>query len=235
MPDEVPPPVTVQVTIGGREISTSTVELANWYMQQYELNGWGTTSGGTLSGGTFSMTIYPTTYTTVSTNEPRVLTEAEQEHLEQQREIAEQQVREEQAQRDARQARWEMARQEERMQRQEAIRRSTELLESLLNDTQRESYCAHGHFDVVGSAGNIYRIEQGSNGNILWLVDGEVAGRLCAHPHFGDAGGWLPLPDVALGQMLALVTDERGFIDIANVHAGRRPEYPELEEVEADV
>jgi hypothetical protein len=108
-------------------------------------------------------------------------------------------------------------------QRQQAHDRSRELLISLLDPTQRETYEELEWFEVTGSAGNQYRIHRGNSGNIHWLSDGEVRGRLCAHPDFSH--GYLPDPDVALAQMLALLTDEPGFIRLANVHRGERPVF----------
>jgi hypothetical protein len=113
--------------------------------------------------------------------------------------------------------------------RQAAHDRAETLLISLLNETQRRTYEEHEWFEVVGSAGNLYRIHRGNSGNIHWLQDGEVAGRLCAHPSFNH--GYLPDPDVALAQMLALRTDEPGFIEMANVHRGNRPFFGEENDV----
>lgn len=114
---------------------------------------------------------------------------------------------------------------EERLRiRDEASGRARELLLALLDDTQRASYEETSSFEIVGSAGNRYRINRGANGNVLWLDDDEVRGRLCAHPDFVD--GYLPDADVALAQMLALTTDEAAWLQRANVHAGRRPPIP---------
>jgi hypothetical protein len=102
--------------------------------------------------------------------------------------------------------------------------RARELLEALLDEQQLADYRAYEHFTVIGSAGNRYRIRRGTSGNVHWLGDdGEILGRLCAHPSFNEH--WLPVPDVAAGQMLALVTNEPAFIGHANVHEGRRPVF----------
>lgn len=106
--------------------------------------------------------------------------------------------------------------------RTRAADRAEEFLVSMLSDRQKESYRLNGEFEVMGSAGNLYRIKRGKSGNIEWIKpDGKVGGKLCAHPHEGRA--WLPTPDVMLAQMLALTTDEPSFIRIANVHRGNRP------------
>lgn len=105
--------------------------------------------------------------------------------------------------------------------------RARELLVSLLSPQQRESYERNEQFDVVGSLGNLYRIRRGSMGNIDWLTpDGKVQGTLCAHPSMREA--YLPLPDVAAAQLLALTTDEAAFVRLANVHWGRRPPVPQI-------
>lgn len=108
--------------------------------------------------------------------------------------------------------------------RTRAVSRAEELLLSMMCESQRESYRLDGTFEVMGSHGNLYRIERGTSGNVLWLgQDGQFLGRLCAHPTMRDS--WLPMPDVALAQMLAITTDERAFVNAANVHAGGRPTF----------
>lgn len=102
--------------------------------------------------------------------------------------------------------------------------RADELLQSMLSEQQREAYRLTGEFEVMGSAGGVYRIRRGTSGNVDWIApDGTVGARLCAHPEMRE--GWMPDQDVALAQMLALRTDEAGFIGMANVHAGRRPSH----------
>lgn len=108
-------------------------------------------------------------------------------------------------------------------ERRVAMNRAEELLLSLLSEEQQESYRHDQLFTVIGSHGTLYRIRYGVSGNIEWLrPDGEVGGRLCAHPTM--VNDWLPVPDVLLSQVLALTTDERAFLQLANVHYGRRPE-----------
>lgn len=131
---------------------------------------------------------------------------------------------EEEAARQERQAERERQMEEHRRIRDEASDRARALLLALLDETQRASYEETSSFEVVGSAGNRYRINRGANGNVLWLDDDEVRGRLCAHPEFVD--GYLPDADVALAQMLALTTDEAAWLQTANVHAGSRPPIP---------
>ncbi len=49
------------------------------------------------------------------------------------------------------------------------------------------------------------------------------------HQGPGAPSSWLPTNDVVAAQLLALMTDEPGFLRVANVHAGERP--PVLERV----
>jgi hypothetical protein len=117
--------------------------------------------------------------------------------------------------------------QQDRVRRAEervvAQSRAVELLVSLLPPEQVTVFREHGHFEITGSHGTRYRVNEGVSGNIEWLrPTGEVGGRLCAHPTMQD--GWLPTADVMLSQLLALTADEREFLRLANVHAGRRPE-----------
>lgn len=100
--------------------------------------------------------------------------------------------------------------------------RASELLMSLLSDEQAHAYHLTGEFEVMGSAGGLYRVRRGTSGNIDWIdPEGQVGARLCAHPTM--AQGWMPEQDVAAAQVLALITDEPGFVRVANVHWGRRP------------
>jgi hypothetical protein len=116
---------------------------------------------------------------------------------------------------------------EERWRRNAAARvhansRAEELLLAMLNEAQRRSYRLNGTFEVIGSHGNLYRIHRGKAGNVEWIKpDGKFGGKLCAHPTERD--DWLPVPDVMLAQMVDLITDERAFIRVANVHQGDRP------------
>lgn len=109
---------------------------------------------------------------------------------------------------------------ERRIQRATAEDRATELLLAILDSDQRAAYERDQVFEVVGNLGGRYRIRPGSVANVDWLADnGDVAGRLCAHPSLDE---WLPNPDIALGQLLALTTDERAFVETAIIHGGRR-------------
>jgi hypothetical protein len=113
-------------------------------------------------------------------------------------------------------------RQQAQQARASAQNRGEALLLALLGDEQRSSYRERGSFAVVGSAGGRYLINKGVAGNVQWLDDGgQVGGALCAHPDMHES--WLPHADVAIAQMLALLTDEPAFLDVANVYSGDPP------------
>lgn len=109
-----------------------------------------------------------------------------------------------------------------------ATDRAIELLMSLLTERQQHAYLNDRYFDVIGSEGNIFRIGRGISGNVLWIDEmGRVLGRLCAHPTMRH--DWLPEPDVHAAQLLAITTNERGWVQMANVHAGGRPNYAPIQ------
>jgi len=124
----------------------------------------------------------------------------------------------------------------DRERRATATARARETLFRFLTPAQREQYESTGRFEVIGSAGGRYSIGPGSQGNVHWLDDdGTFLGELCAHPtELADAAHpheeyryrrMIPEPDVHLAQMLHLLTDERGWVDTANVHSGRGPRF----------
>lgn len=107
---------------------------------------------------------------------------------------------------------------ERRRQHREAEERAEALLLSFLSEEQQHSYHGGQWFEVVGSAGGRYRIRQGVVGNVDWLNEyGAAGGSLCCHPIAG-----LPIPDVMLAQMLALITDEEAFVRLSNRYSGAR-------------
>lgn len=107
--------------------------------------------------------------------------------------------------------------------------RATETLRSFMTPEQRADYDEHEHFFVEGSAGNLYRIDKGNAGNVMYCdrVTRRPLGSICAHPSMAEQ--WIPDQDVALAQMLALMTDEPRFTAIANVHWGLRPPTANME------
>ena len=91
--------------------------------------------------------------------------------------------------------------------------RGLELLSDWLSPEQLKSFKRHSHFDVVGSdSGTVYRIYHGKQMNIVELdhTDQPVF-RWCFGPE-----GCLVAGDVMLAQKIALETDERGALAVAN-------------------
>lgn len=130
---------------------------------------------------------------------------------------------EETAAQQERRERWRERRRELDRERDAANERARELLFRFLTDEQRESYERDRRFDLVGSLGTPFRIRRDTMANIEVLdLSGEVTGALCAHPAEGE---WLPEADKHLGQLLALQTDERRIMRLANCHRGVRPVY----------
>lgn len=86
----------------------------------------------------------------------------------------------------------------------ESKERARRLLRALLTAPQRASLDSCGWFEVRGSRGGRYRIEQGSTANVLELdAAGRPRYRCCAHP-----GIHIPDEDIMLAQKLLIETDE---------------------------
>jgi hypothetical protein len=98
-----------------------------------------------------------------------------------------------------------------------AKRRALGLLMGLLNEEQRQEFCAYRHFHVIGGlSGNRYRIRIAAFANIDVLgFNDSVMYRLCAHP-----AGDIPVYDVMGAQLLHLqdAATEQRFLQHANVH-----------------
>jgi len=91
--------------------------------------------------------------------------------------------------------------------------RGLELLKEWLSPEQFAQYDAKSYFDVTGcQSGKRYRISHGTSMNIHEL-DG--AGRPCVGWCFAPKG-YLVAGDVMLAQKIALETDERGALAVAN-------------------
>lgn len=116
-----------------------------------------------------------------------------------------------------------------------AEQRATALLRSLLTPDQLAEMDDRETITVRGSEGTLFRLTVTHyDGNVRWLDEhGVERGRMCAHPVAWDGEGTLPRPDIIAGQVLALRTDERAFVRIANRFDGAMPTYPEREEVAA--
>jgi hypothetical protein len=109
---------------------------------------------------------------------------------------------------------------EEKQKAREAANiRARQLLDSLLDADQQAELEAEGHFHVTAPSGRRYRIHRNSiSGNVeLAAEPGGVAPsrrwRYCAHGRGADE---LPTNDHLVMQALALMTDEDGFLAIAN-------------------
>ena len=100
--------------------------------------------------------------------------------------------------------------------------RGLELLKEWLSPEQFAQYDAKSYFEVIGChSGKRYRISHGNSMNIHEL-DG--AGHPCVGWCFVPKG-YLVAGDVMLAQKIALETDERGALTVANkfsVPTGRR-------------
>ena len=91
--------------------------------------------------------------------------------------------------------------------------RGLELLKEWLSPEQFAQYDAKGYFEVAGChSGKRYRISHGTSMNIHEL-DG--AGHPCVGWCFAPTG-YLVAGDVMLAQKIALETDERGALAVAN-------------------
>jgi hypothetical protein len=102
--------------------------------------------------------------------------------------------------------------------RAQAEARANELLHSMLNDQQRETWRQRKFFAVDGSAGGHYIIKHGYQGNVEQVDDqGRRFAQLCIHPRMHTEGGELPVTDAVIAQLLTLTTDEPEFRRIANI------------------
>lgn len=98
-----------------------------------------------------------------------------------------------------------------------ASRKSLDLLRRWLSPAQLGQFDADGAFDVVGChTGGIYRVSKGRSYNVA-APDGD---HLCFVP-VGASG----VGDFMLAQKIALETDERGALRVANRRPGRNPIY----------
>jgi hypothetical protein len=91
--------------------------------------------------------------------------------------------------------------------------RGLTLLREWLSPEQRAQFDADGHFDVIGSwTGTRYRISYGSGTNVHEIDDtGRPIMGWCFVP-----SGPLVAGDVMLAQKIALETDERAALAVAN-------------------
>lgn len=102
-------------------------------------------------------------------------------------------------------------------QRAVAIEKADKLLDSVLNDAQREHLSRHDWFLLKGKNGTIYRIRRGRSANVDVLnKEGAVIARLCAHPAMAVPDG-----DTMVAQKLMLESEPEEFLRIANRHSVR--------------
>lgn len=104
---------------------------------------------------------------------------------------------------------------------EDARQKAQELLESCLTTRQRKTLRKQRFFDVraIGPDGQetVYRIEQGSHGNVYEVdAEGRKVRRFCIQPDGVPAG------DSMLAQKLMLETDPAAFERIANITPLRR-------------
>ena len=89
------------------------------------------------------------------------------------------------------------------------------LFEHLTLD-QQAMWNAHNLFEKEIN-GERYKFIYGTHGNVSKLRDGKTVERFCIAPIAPHDGGFLPVEDVVLAQMLLLMSDEPDFRRIANV------------------
>jgi hypothetical protein len=91
--------------------------------------------------------------------------------------------------------------------------RSLKLLKEWLSEDQRRCFEQRGYFEVIGSdSGRVYRIRRARQMNVKQL---DASGKpICGWCFLPD--GNLAAGDVMLAQKIALETDERGAIAVAN-------------------
>ena len=97
--------------------------------------------------------------------------------------------------------------------RVKAEQRALALLKDWLSPTQLAQYEIDGHFEVMGShSGKRYRIRRAGHMNIDELSEhGALVAVWCFGPH-----GYLPVGDVMLAQKIALETNEKAALQVAN-------------------
>jgi hypothetical protein len=99
-----------------------------------------------------------------------------------------------------------------------ACEKAQALLDAHLSDEQRACRKENGCIPVTGSAGGRYRIYLWHTYNIMRVdADGTETHKICAGPRADPDGRDLPPDDYWLAQMLALRSDEHGFLARANV------------------
>ena len=138
---------------------------------------------------------------------------AQDEGKREQREIARRQIENElQGRRERESAR---RAEEERRKQNEALanKRSLAILSHHLTDEQRQEYIIKRLFHFEAKSGRVYRLQEGTHGNVFAVENGKDVERFCIQP----SDSRLPKPDVVLAQLLMLKTNEEEFRRIANI------------------
>jgi hypothetical protein len=105
----------------------------------------------------------------------------------------------------------------------DAEARGLKLLREWLSPEQRAQFDAENSFDVIGChSGKKYRIRYGSAANVDELDDAGVA-RMC---WCFVPNAYLVAGDVMLAQKIALETNERGALAVANMFPRALPNAP---------
>lgn len=121
---------------------------------------------------------------------------------------------EQKAQRVIREQQQELKRKDEELRRQKARLEALSLLDSILDDIQRETFAQEDWFLVIGKSGKIYRLRRGRVGNIdLISPEGKLLKTFCVHPT-----PMLPNGDDLVAQKLHLEHDDDALIRRSNTH-----------------
>ncbi len=94
-----------------------------------------------------------------------------------------------------------------------AKEKAEKLLQSALDDKQKEELKVKGHFHCKSNKGVIYRIKRGTHGNVKKLdpTGTKEVESLCIQPDN------VPAQDAMLAQKLMIENDEDSFRRIANI------------------
>ena len=94
-----------------------------------------------------------------------------------------------------------------------AKEKAEKLLQSTLDDKQKEELRTKGHFHCKSNKGVIYRIKRGTHGNVSKLdpTGTKEVESLCIQPDN------VPAQDAMLAQKLMIENDEDSFRRIANI------------------
>ncbi len=109
------------------------------------------------------------------------------------------------------QRRWQEDQRRIEAEKNEAKEKAYKLLDSALDNQQREELKTKGFFHCRSKQGNLYRIYRGSHGNVKKVVNNKEVEKYCIQPHY------VPEGDCMLAQKLHIENDEDSFIRTANI------------------